>query len=285
MSKRIFINIVPGKTFLHKLSGKTKVGLFIICIVYTIMSFDLRLLAPLMFLSLIAIVSLKPDWKVITVLFIAIFLMNFFNIFLYWVVKPDIGSEWTGGTSTILYSFSSYYFVSLETIWYLLVRLFKMLTSFTVSMAFILSITPSELASGLHGLGVPYKICTVVSLAFRYIPDISRDYENIKVSMQARGVEMDLRKTPILKRLKQTIYILFPLIITSFDRIGNIANALDLRGYGLKKDRTYYAEVEPTLMDKLFRWSTLALFLFCLAWIVSRNIWEPATKMWFPFEV
>ena len=49
------------------------------------------------------------------------------------------------------------------------------------------------MAAGLYSVKVPYKVCTIVSLAFRYIPDITRDFNNIRISMQARGLELDAK--------------------------------------------------------------------------------------------
>ncbi len=285
MNNRMLINMVPGDTFLHKLSGSTKVRLFVVLLVFIIMSFDLRLLLPLFILSSIALISLRPSWKLVLTFLIAVLIMNLFNIFLYWLVDPAIGEVWTGNTHTVLLTLSGRYFIGLETVWYLSIRLLKMYTSFMVSMVFILSITPSEMASGLYSMKVPYKICTVVSLAFRYIPDIGRDYENIKISMQARGVEMDNKKAPLMKRLKQTVLILVPLIITSFERVGDISNAMDLRGYGRLKQRSYYSEIAPQPADKIINWLTIGLALFCAYWIVTQNIFPQPTKMWFPFSV
>jgi energy-coupling factor transport system permease protein len=285
MTNKFLIPVIPGPTPIHRLSGTTKVQMFVVLLVLSLMSFDLRILIPLFILASIALISLRPNWKIIAVLASIIVLMNILNMFLYWIANPAVGEYWNGGTRTILFSFTSHYFVSLETLWYLLVRFIKMIISFMISMVFIQAITPSELAAGLHSMKIPYKVCTVVSLAFRYIPDIGRDYDNIKISLQARGVELDRRRTGLFKRLKQMALILFPLIITAFDRIGNIANGMDLRGYGLRKDRTYYAEHPLTTSDKIVRWTTLLLLIFCIFWIVSRMIWPPATRMWFPFRV
>ncbi|MHC1692041.1 MAG: energy-coupling factor transporter transmembrane protein EcfT [Sphaerochaetaceae bacterium] len=285
MNNRMLVNMVPGDTFLHRLSGTTKVRLFVVLLVYIIMSFDLRLLMPLLVVSFIGLVSLHPNWKLIRVFMVAVFLMNLFNVFLFWVADPAVSERWLGPGRTILFSVTPRLFVSLETVWYLTVRLIKMYTSFMVSIVFIQAVVPSEIASGLYSMGVPYKVCTVFSLAFRYIPDIGRDYENIKISMQTRGMEMDSRKTPLGKRFKQTVLILVPLIITSFDRIGNIANAMDLRGFGRLKKRSYYCEVEPSTIDKVFRWLTLALFLYCIYWIAVNKLPSPNPWIWFPFEV
>jgi len=235
--------------------------------------------------TVISLISLKPNYKIIGALFVFIFVMNLVNILLYWLVKPDIGSQFTSDKSTILIQFSKQYFISLETLWYLSIRQMKMISSFMISIVFILSITPSEIASGFYGLGLPYKLCTVVSLAFRYIPQIANDYENINISLQARGMELDKRRLSLFKRLKHTLYILIPLIISSFDRVGNVANALDLRAYGLLKKRTYYCEHPPTKMDHVFRLIALSVLLFSVGWIIAHLVWFDPIKMWFPFEV
>ena len=284
MDNRLLINLIPGDTFLHKLTGKTKVRTFLILLVYIIMSFDLRLILPLFILSIIGLVSVKPNWKVIRYFIIIIGAMNVLNIVLFWLADPAIGSMWCGGTTTVLFRVTERLYLSAETLWYLCVRFIKMMTSFMVSLVFILSITPSELAAGLYSIKVPYKICTIFSLAFRYIPDIGRDFQNIKVSLQTREVELDPRKTSLGKRLKQNILILVPLITSSFDRVGNISNAMDLRGYGRAKTRTYYSEHEELKADKVFKVLQIILILFCVYWIITQNIMAETLNMWYPFS-
>lgn len=284
MDNRLLINLIPGDTFLHKLTGKTKVRTFLILLVYIIMSFDLRLILPLFILSIIGLVSVKPNWKVIRYFIIIIGAMNVLNIVLFWLADPAIGSMWCGGTTTVLFRVTERLYLSAETLWYLCVRFIKMMTSFMVSLVFILSITPSELAAGLYSIKVPYKICTIFSLAFRYIPDIGRDFQNIKVSLQTRGVELDPRKTSLGKRLKQNILILVPLITSSFDRVGNISNAMDLRGYGRGKTRTYYSEHEELKADKVFKVLQIILILFCVYWIITQNIMAETLNLWYPFS-
>jgi energy-coupling factor transport system permease protein len=283
MSNQLLINLVPGHTFLHKLTGTTKVRTFLILLVFIIMSFDLRLLLPLFIISLIGLISLQPKWKTLKYFFLIAFVMNAFNIFLFWLVDPAIGSNMCGGGQTVLLQFSKSRYLSLETLWYLSIRFFKMMTSLVVSMTFILSITPSELASGLYSVKVPYKLCTIFSMAFRYIPDIGRDFQNIKISMQVRGVELDSKKASIGTRLKHHVLILVPLIITSFDRIGNISNAMDLRGFGKGKKRTYYCEREVQRADQAMKVIYLMLLVFNIYWIITMNILPHTKNMWYPF--
>jgi ABC-type cobalt transport system, permease component CbiQ and related transporters len=284
MSSRLLINLIPGKTLLHRLTGTTKVRFFIILLVYIIMSFDIRLLLPLCVIGIIALQSLKPNWNILKYFFVIAFIMNLLNISLYWLVDPHCGAAWCGGGNTVLYKITDHYVVTLQSIWYLSIRFFKMMTSLVISMVFVLSITPSEMAAGLYSIKVPYKICTIFSMAFRYIPDIHRDFDNIKVSMQIRGIELDPKKASLIARLKHNVFILAPLIITSFDRIGNIANAMDLRGYGKNKERTYYSEPEEQKADKIAKVLYCLLLVFCIYWIIVHNIMPHTSKMWYPFS-
>lgn len=273
------INLIPGNTFLHKLTGKTKVKLFFALIIYVTMSFDFPLIAPLFIISIFAFISLKPNMKSIKVIIWIVVLMNLFNILLYWLADPHAGIEYSGD-DTILFALSDYFVFTRGTLWYLGVRLLKMLTSFMVSLVFIMSITPSEMAAGLSACGLPYKFSSIVEIAFRYIPDISRDYENISVSMQCRGLELDTKKIGPIKKLKQMVLILIPLVITSFDRVQSIANAMDLRGFGKMKKRTYYAEHEESKWDKIFAILTYIVFAIIIIYIVYNIVVTRPTKMW-----
>lgn len=282
MNDKLIINLVPGDTFLHKLSGASKTRMFAVLIVVTIMTFDVRIMIPLLILSLVAFFSVKPDWKQIWWLVVLVVIGNITNLVLYWLASPDAGMEYSNG-STVLYKFNDYLIVTAETMWYLFARMVKMMATFFLSLTYILAITPSEVAAGLYSMHVPYKICSVVSLALRYIPDIGRDYTNIKISMQCRGVELDAKRASLMKRLKQTVLILIPLIISSFDRIGNIANAMDLRGFGKKKHRTYYSEHEPTKADNAFKVAYTIIGVLCVVYIVYGIIWPREMVVWYPF--
>lgn len=282
LSKRLFINVTPGKTFLDKLSGTTKVRLFFVLVFLTVATWDIRILLPIMLVSVIGLISIKPNWKLMAGLIIFVILVNLFNLFLIWVVTPDYGTDLVGGT-TVLVRFTDRYIVTAETLWCSTVRFVKFVETFLISLTFIQSITPSEIAAGLYSIKIPYKVATIVSIAFRYIPDIARDFSDIKISMQARGMELDPKRAGLIKRLKQNILILVPLIIVSFERVGNIANAMDLRGYGREKKRTYYSEHEETPADRAVKVVYLLLLLGFVAVVVGRIFFPGPYEVWAPW--
>ena len=106
---------------------------------------------------------------------------------------------------------------------------------------FVSTTNLSEFAASLNRIGVSYKTSCSVALALRYIPDIQlqREYHDIAQSQQARGIGMG-KKASLVRRLKAASSILMPLILSGMDRIEAISNAMELRGFGKNKKRTWY---------------------------------------------
>jgi len=284
MNNRLLINYSPGATPIHRLNGATKVLGFIVVTVYIIMTFDIRVMIPMFLLCTAGIISMKPNWKPIFMILGFLFIMaGVIGSAMLILIRPSSGYTHVGG-ETIIIRWTDHFFISKELIWYVSAMFFKRICSLATAILFILSITPSELAAGLNKIGLPYKICTVISLAFRTIPDIARDYIDIKNSLMMRGVELDSRKVGLGKRLKQTVFILSPLIMTSFGRIGVIANAMDLRGYSKHKRRTWYSERPPTKADWAARIIIILVALFCIYYIVFFRILNPPPySYWSPW--
>ena len=117
----------------------------------------------------------------------------------------------------------------------------KVVCVIPVALIFIACTDPSEFAASLASIGVSYRIGYSVSLALRYIPDIQREYHNISQAQQARGVEVG-KSEPFFARLKNSVSILLPLILTSLNRIDTISNAMELRGFGKNGKRTWYTQ-------------------------------------------
>jgi energy-coupling factor transport system permease protein len=275
MNNRFIINYVPGTTPLHRLNGATKLALFFTMTVYVIMSFDVRVLAVMFVLCAGLIVSMKPNWK--PILFVTAFMTvtaGLVGSLIVILVKPGTGQTHVGGATEII-RWNSHFFLTWELLWYVGALFFKRLCSLSTALVLVLSITPSEIASGLNAMGLPYKACTIISLAFRAIPDVARDFLDIKNALSLRGVELDPKRAGLLSRLRQTALILVPLIMTSFGRVETSANAMDLRGFGKNRTRTWYRLNPPTAADWLVRAFTLLLAAFCAYYIVWYRVMNP----------
>jgi len=268
MNNRLLINYSPGSTALHRLNGLTKVLMFVVLTVSIIATFDVRVMLPILFACLAGIVSMKPRWKpVVFVICFMTVMAGVIGSLMIILIAPDSAERYVGG-STLLWQVGKIK-ITRELLWYLGAMYTKRLTSLMSSLVFILSITPSELAAGLAGIGLPYRICTIVSVALRTIPDIARDYADIRSAMMLRGAELDPRRSSLAARLKGSVVILVPLIITSFARVETIANAMDLRGYGKMRRRTWYSENPPARAD----WAARGLLALLSAFTVWYIVW------------
>jgi energy-coupling factor transport system permease protein len=124
----------------------------------------------------------------------------------------------------------------------------KYFATIPVVLLFVCTTLPSEFAASLNRIGLSYKIAYSVSLALRYIPDIEREYHDIALSHQARGIEMG-KGVPVTRRIKNASAILFPLVLSSMDRIEQIANAMELRGFGKNKKRSWFSAQPFAIAD------------------------------------
>jgi len=280
MHNRFLISYSPGDTPLQRLNGATKVLGFLVITVFIIMTFDVRLLVPMFLLCMFGVASMKPNWKIILFMFTFLFVMaGVVGSTTIILVRPSAGLERVGAEH-ILWQLNERFYISVELLWYVGVMFFKRVCSLASAALFILAITPSEMASGLNRIGLPYKLCTIMALAFRTIPDIARDFMNIKNSLMTRGVELDSRKISLRARLRHNVLMLMPLIISSFGKVNNIANAMDLRGFGKHNKRTWYSEKEPTRADMVARMVIALLGAFCVYYIVMRIIDPPMYDYW-----
>ena len=79
---------------------------------------------------------------------------------------------------------------------------------------------------GSHRRQLPDRYA--LAIALRYIPDIQRDYRHIAFAQQTRGLDLS-RKEKLGTRIKNAISMVWPLILSSLDRIEKISAAIIAR--------------------------------------------------------
>lgn len=168
--------------------------------------------------------------------FTAVFLVM--NSILVYLFSPQHGTE-IYGTCTYLFGMTGKYAPTAEQLFYHVNYILKYTATIPIVLLFVTTTNPSEFAASLNKLGIKYSIAYAVALALRYIPDVQRQYHEIAQASQARGIEMT-KKARLIDRLKSASAILVPLVLTSMNRIEVISNAMELRGFGKNKKRTWY---------------------------------------------
>lgn len=253
---------------IHKLSGASKLISLILWAVASMITYNTFILIGMFIFSIIIFeVSKVPLKKISFILsFILIFLLiNNIAIFIF---SPLQGVKIYGTRHELFHIYGSYS-ITLEQIFYQFNVTLKYFSIIPIALLFIVTTNPSEFAASLNKIGVGYKIAYSVSIALRYVPDIQKDYVEISFAQQARGIDMS-KKEKIVKKLKNSISIIMPLIFSSLDKIETISTAMELRSFGNRKQRTWYSERKFKMGDYI----TVLIMIAILALSIGANIYN-----------
>ena len=231
-------NYIDRQSPVHKMTGATKLICLLLWSFASMVSFDTRVLAAMAVSSVLFFAVSKIKLKDVSFMLWFTFVFLILNNLLVFLFSPQHGCEIYGSCHE-LFSLGGRYVVTSEQLFYHLNLLLKYLAAIPVVLLFLCTTNPSEFAASLNRIGVSYKIAYSVALALRYIPDIQKEYYDISRSQQARGIEMS-KKESLIKRLKSASSILVPLVLSSMERIDIISNAMELRGFGKERTRTWY---------------------------------------------
>lgn len=257
---------IPNDTIIHRLTGASKLVLTFIMSISAMITFDTRFLVFSIIASFVLFAMSKiklSDFKTVLTLLLLFMLINNVAIFLF---APEQGVL-IYGTRNELAHIAGRYYITSEQLFYQLNVTLKYFAVVPVALVFFLTTEPGEFASSLCAIKVSYKVAYSVSLALRYIPDVQRAYSDISKAQQARGVDIS-KKASISARLRGILTILFPLVFSSLDKVELISNAMELRGFGQMKKRTWYSHRPFTKADYM----TIAFCLLCLMLSVTTII-------------
>ena len=233
------LSYVEKDTWIHELCGVTKLLFFLLWSIVSMLSYDTRVLLVMLVCSLIIFAMSKTRWKQVGLVFKFIMLFLCINLIAIYLFSPDQGTK-IYGTQTVLLPLAGRYSVTMEQLFYEFNVMIKYLTVIPAVFMFVVTTNPSEFAASLNRVGVSYNIGYAIALALRYIPDVQDDFHEIKHAQEARGIEMS-SKASLMNRIRNVSAIIFPLIFSSMDRIDVISNAMELRGFGKYKKRTWYS--------------------------------------------
>lgn len=263
-------------TPIHRLSGLTKLICFLFLSFAVMYSYDIRvILAVLVFsISLMRISQIRFSQVRLMFIYVSIFVLT--NAVLSFFFSPEYGTTIYGTH----HEFARAFGVSLtyEQLFYQVTKMFKYISVVPLGMIFLMTTNPSEFASSLNGIHVNYKAAYALALTLRYFPDIQRDYHDIYLSQQARGLELS-SKAKFIDRFKNALLIIVPLIFSTLDRVELISNAMDLRGFSKSKTRTWYTSRKLNGQDFLAIGISALIFILT----VCISIWINHSRFYNPF--
>ncbi|ATG55603.1 hypothetical protein CFK41_13090 [Brachybacterium ginsengisoli] len=263
----------PGP--LHALSGVSKLMLALSVVIGAMTGFDLRYLLAVSAGSLvlwgISRVRLK-DLAVVLWLIALFMVLNNIGIFLF---APGYGAE-LFGTEHVLLDGPWRWDVTAEQLVYQLAVTAKYFAVLPSVLLFVATTRPPEFASSLARIGVPARFAYAVSLALRYIPDVQREFRTISQAQQARGIDTS-RGVGLGTRIRNLSSILMPLLLGTFDRIEQVSAAMELRGFGRKRGRTWLVRTPLRGRDAMVITVAAVLFVAPIVLVVvdGGRFWNP----------
>lgn len=258
MKSKLF-DYIDRDNFIYNLSGLTKLVCFI-CMTFSVMfSYDIRYILFVMVLSVIFFRMSEISFKQIKLMTIYVIIFLAMNFILTFIFSPQYGVE-IYGTKHEMFHIAGRYVVTQEQLLYQVTKVTKYASVVPLGMIFLLTTNPSEFAASINRVGCNYKAAYALSLTLRYFPDMIRDYQDIALAQQSRGLDLS-RKEKLGTRVKNVMNICVPLIFSTLDRIELISNAMDLRGFGKKKKRTWYVAKPLYKQDWMAMGFALCVFL------------------------
>lgn len=157
---------------------------------------------------------------------------------------------------------------------YILLRLILVLMMTNI---FTSTTKPMEMTYALEWLFYPlslvrfpvHKLAMTISLALRFIPYLFDKTNQIMKAQASRGV--DYRQGKFKDKIRAIVSTIIPLFLSSFQVSGELADAMEARGYDPDAKRTRYRAYRWSLKDTL---SALVVLLF-LGSMITLAILKP----------
>jgi energy-coupling factor transport system permease protein len=145
---------------------------------------------------------------------------------------------------------------------YGLTMITRLLAIFATSSLFVLTTNPVDFVVALiHQARLPVRVGYAVFAAYRFMPLVQEELDNIRAAHQVRGATTG---RGFLARVRQTIGYAIPLLAISVRRAERVALAMDSRGFGARSDRTYFRQTTLSRADLHFALGAAAVLTFIL---------------------
>ncbi len=239
----------PANSFVHKMDARVKILIVIayIVAVFLVRTFHFLGFAACFVFVVVATVFAKVPFSKV---------LRSIKGILFFIVLSAVLQIFFNGDGTEIFSWS---FIRITDTGLLNAGFIVARITLIVLGASLLTLTtsPVELADGIESLMYPLKLvkfpvhefALIMSIALRFIPTLLEETDRIVKAQKARGA--DFESGNIFKRAKALIPVLIPLLIGSFRRADELADAMDARCYAGSKNRTRYKKMKITYRDVL----------------------------------
>ncbi len=260
MREFTFGQYYPANSVVHKMDARAKLIItiaFIVAIFVVEGFFSFIYVAGfLVFAILLAKLPIRAVVKTIKPILILVLFTAVLNLFFY--QKGEIIWE---------FGFIKIRDEAVRFCLYMAIRLILLVMG---SSLMTLTTQPVELTDAIESLLTPLKwvrfpvheLALIMSIALRYIPILMDEADRIIRAQKARGA--DFESGNIFARAKAMIPILIPLLVSSFRRANELADAMDARCYSGGANRTKFKQFHIGLNDVMGVMSVVSLIMLII---------------------
>jgi energy-coupling factor transport system permease protein len=123
---------------------------------------------------------------------------------------------------------------------------------------FFLTASPDELEQVMKAFHLPRDVVFAFVTAVRFIPVMMLDTLQIMDAQKSRGLE--LQKGNVIRRVRNMVPVLIPLVVNSVIRSGELAEAMESRAYGAVPKPSSLYEYRSNTTDRAIALVSVALF-------------------------
>ncbi len=151
------------------------------------------------------------------------------------VTLPVVGWVWT-------------FELTVERLWFALTQIVRVLSISALFLVIPFTMDPRQYGATFRGMGLPDRLAYTLDLAFRFVPTLGRDFQITLDAQRARGYEVEKVEGGLIAQIRKMAPLVVPVTMNAILSGEDIANAMDLRCFGLKK-RTWTEKLTYHIWD------------------------------------
>ncbi len=270
--KHLHFGYLPHSSVVHRLNPLTKLTVLTCIAILTIaLSSDITSLFLLAFLLLSyfgagislrhVIDRLRSIFAFALLIAVAQLVFTSYGTLLFFLIPP------------LTPGFGPFFPITMSGVANAIVLGLRLINIVLASALFIATTDPSLFAAALTRLRIPYRYSFLLVLTLRLVPLFDQESAIVQNAQRTRGIPVD--RGVIRGFLTRIRYTFFPLIFSALSRVDNLTLAMDGRGFGYAKTRTYHRAPRFTPGDFLvtltsFLVTGFFLYQFAFIWTLPR---------------
>ena len=208
--------------------------------VSSVLSWDLRFLAPLLVIALVVVFTSGIKWREMyrAWLFMGGFIV-FFSLMTFLTGRGgmEVYTEEHLITSLsapfTIFGWRPTLNITVERTFYALSQLVRVFSLASMTILIPYSLNPAHYGITFRGLGLPDKIAYAMELTMRFIPTLGRDFQLTLDAQRARGYEIEKLRGGPIAQVRKLAPLIVPVTINAIVGSEDIIDAMDLRAFGI----------------------------------------------------